>query len=226
MSLKIRPVRFVTRHVYQDVRRSGIEATRCCNYRRIRRHLRRQDAPGATRNRRRRGAPRHLSSAARTLLAETDFTIEDLRKLGDVVHNHKDIGASIASGSFRTEGMVEVPCSVKSLSGISNCYDEDLIVRAADVCLKERRRLVLMLRETPFHAGHISLMEQATRMGAIIMPPNQSFYNHPKSINNMVSQSVGRMLDLFYLAGDMVARLTGTAPVSISEFGPVVKEPA
>jgi flavin prenyltransferase len=163
-------------------------------------------------------------SAARTLLAETDFTIEDLRTLGDVVHNHQDIGESIASGSFRTECMVVVPCSVKSLSGIANCYDEDLIVRAADACLKEGRRLVLMLRETPFHAGHISLMEQATRMGVIIMSPIPSFYNHPKSMGDMVSQSVGRMLDLFDLAGDMVARWTGTAPVSISEFGPVVKD--
>jgi 4-hydroxy-3-polyprenylbenzoate decarboxylase len=152
-------------------------------------------------------------SAARTLLAETDYTMEDLRKLGDVVHNHKDIGASIASGSFRTEGMVVVPCSVKSLSGIANCYDEDLVVRAADVCLKERRRLVLMLRETPFHAGHIALMDQATRMGAIIMPPIPSFYNRPKSIDDMVNQSVGRMLDLFDLAGDIVSRWAGTAPL-------------
>jgi flavin prenyltransferase len=151
-------------------------------------------------------------SAARTLMAETDFTIEDLRKLGDVVHNHKDIGASIASGSIRTEGMVLVPCSVKSLSGIANCYDENLIVRAADVWLKERCRLVLMLRETPFHAGHISLMEQATRMGRHHHAPIPSFYNHPKSIDDMVSQSVGRMLDLFDLAGDLVARWTGTAP--------------
>jgi 4-hydroxy-3-polyprenylbenzoate decarboxylase len=151
-------------------------------------------------------------SAARTLLAETDYTLEDLRKLGDVVHNYKDIGASIASGSFRTEGMVVVPCSVKSLSGIANCYDEDLIVRAADVCLKERRRLILMLRETPFHAGHIALMDQATRMGAIIMPPIPSFYNRPKSIDDMVNQSVGRMLDLFDLAGDIVSRWTGTTP--------------
>jgi 4-hydroxy-3-polyprenylbenzoate decarboxylase len=163
-------------------------------------------------------------SAVRTLLAETDFTIEDVRKLGDVVHNHKNIGASIASGSFRTEGMVVVPCSVKSLSGIANCYDEDLIVRAADVCLKERRRLVLMLRETPFHAGHISLMEQATRMGAIIMPPIPSFYNHPKSIEDMVNQSVGRMLDLFDLAGDMVARWTGTDPAPTRGSGPEVRD--
>jgi 4-hydroxy-3-polyprenylbenzoate decarboxylase len=111
-------------------------------------------------------------SLPRTLLAETDFTVEDLRKLGDVVHNHKDIGESIASGSFRTECMVVVRCSVKSLIGIANCYDEDLIVRAADGCLKERHHLVLMLRETPFHAGHISLMEQTTRMGVIIMSPS------------------------------------------------------
>jgi 4-hydroxy-3-polyprenylbenzoate decarboxylase len=101
---------------------------------------------------------------------------------------------------------------VKSLSGIANCCDEDLVVRAADVCLKERRRLVLMLRETPFHAGHIALMDQATRMGAIIMPPIPSFYNRPKSIDDMVSQSVGRMLDLFDLAGDIVSPWTGTAP--------------
>ncbi|HEX4575889.1 MAG TPA: UbiX family flavin prenyltransferase [Edaphobacter sp.] len=151
-------------------------------------------------------------SAVRTLLAETEFNVEDLRKLGDVVHNHKDIGASIASGSFRTEGMVVTPCSVKSLSGIANCYAEDLIIRAADVCLKERRRLVLMLRETPFHAGHIALMDQATRMGAIIMPPIPSFYNRPESIDDMVTQSVGRMLDLFDLAGEMVTRWNGTAP--------------
>lgn len=151
-------------------------------------------------------------SAARTLLAETEYTMEDVRKLGDVVHNHKDIGASIASGSFRTAGMAVVPCSVKSLSGIANCYDEDLIVRAADVCLKERRRLVLMVRETPLHAGHIALMDQATRMGAIIMPPIPSFYNRPQSIDDMVQQSVGRMLDLFDLGGDTVQRWNGTAP--------------
>ncbi len=151
-------------------------------------------------------------SAARTLLAETEYTIEDIRKLGDVVHNHKDIGASIASGSFRSDGMVVAPCSVKTLSGIANCYDEDLVVRAADVCLKERRRLVLMVRETPLHAGHIALMDQATRMGAILMPPIPSFYNRPRSIDDMVRQSVARMLDLFDLAGDSVARWNGTAP--------------
>ena len=149
-------------------------------------------------------------SAARTLREETEVTMEDVKALADVVHNHKDIGASIASGSFKTAGMIVAPCSVKTLSGIANCYAEDLVVRAADVCLKERRRVVLMFRETPLHAGHISLMDQATRMGAIIMPPIPSFYNRPVLIEDIVNQSVGRMLDMFELGGDMVARWTGT----------------
>jgi 4-hydroxy-3-polyprenylbenzoate decarboxylase len=136
--------------------------------------------------------------------------MEDVKALADVVHNHKDIGASIASGSFKTAGMIVAPCSVKTLSGIANCYAEDLVVRAADVCLKERRRVVLMFRETPLHAGHISLMDQATRMGAIIMPPIPSFYNRPVLIEDIVNQSVGRMLDMFELCGDMVARWAGT----------------
>lgn len=149
-------------------------------------------------------------SAARTLREETEVTMEDVKALADVVHNHKDIGASIASGSFKTAGMIVAPCSVKTLSGIANCYADDLVVRAADVCLKERRRVVLMFRETPLHAGHISLMDQATRMGAIIMPPIPSFYNRPVLIEDIVNQSVGRMLDMFELGGDMVARWTGT----------------
>jgi 4-hydroxy-3-polyprenylbenzoate decarboxylase len=152
-------------------------------------------------------------AAARTLREETDFTMEDVRNLADVVHNHKDIGASIASGSFKTEGMIVAPCSVKTLSGIAHCYDEDLVIRAADVCLKERRRVVLLFRETPLHAGHISLMDQATRMGAIIMPPIPSFYNRPVVIDDIVNQSVGRLLDLFDLGDDLVSRWTGTKAV-------------
>jgi flavin prenyltransferase len=150
-------------------------------------------------------------SAARTLREETDFSMEDVRGLANVVHSHKDIGASIASGSFRTAGMIVAPCSVKTLSGIAHCYAEDLVVRAADVCLKERRRLVLLFRETPLHAGHISLMDQATRMGAIIMPPIPSFYSRPQVIDDIVNQSVGRMLDLFDLSNDLVTRWTGTS---------------
>jgi flavin prenyltransferase len=100
---------------------------------------------------------------------------------------------------------------VKTLSGIAHCYAEDLVIRAADVCLKERRRLVLLFRETPLHAGHISLMDQATRMGAIIMPPIPSFYSRPQVIDDIVNQSVGRMLDLFDLSNDLVTRWTGTS---------------
>ena len=149
-------------------------------------------------------------SAARTLREETDFSMEQVQGLAHVVHNHKDIGASIASGSFRTDGMVVAPCSVKTLSGIAHCYAEDLVIRAADVCLKERRRIVLLFRETPLHAGHIALMDQATRMGAIIMPPIPSFYHRPRSIEDIVDQSVGRMLDLFELSNDLVSRWTGS----------------
>jgi 4-hydroxy-3-polyprenylbenzoate decarboxylase len=150
-------------------------------------------------------------SAARTLREETSFSLDDVRGLADVVHQPKDIGASIASGSFRTEGMMIAPCSVKTLSAIAHSYADGLVARAADVCLKERRRVVLLFRETPLHAGHIELMAQATRLGAIVMPPVPSFYNHPASIDEMVSQTVGRMLDLFGLESALVTRWTGGA---------------
>lgn len=155
-------------------------------------------------------------SAARTLREETEFTMDDVRALAHVIHNHKDIGASIASGSFRTLGMIVAPCSVKSLSAIAHSYDEDLTARAADVCLKERRRLVLLFRETPLHAGHIDLMAQATRIGAIIMPPIPSFYNRPASVIDIVDQSVGRMLDLFDLENTLVTRWAGTGATARS----------
>jgi 4-hydroxy-3-polyprenylbenzoate decarboxylase len=145
-------------------------------------------------------------SAARTINEETDTTIEHVRSLAHVLHNHKDIGAAISSGSFKTEGMLIAPCSVKTLSGIANCFDDELIVRSADVQLKERRRVVLMFRETPLHAGHIALMDQATRNGAIIMPPVPAFYHKPKSLDDMVTQSVGRALDLFHIDVSVVKR--------------------
>jgi 4-hydroxy-3-polyprenylbenzoate decarboxylase len=109
-------------------------------------------------------------SAARTLREETSFSLDDVRGLADVVHQPKDIGASIASGSFRTEGMMIAPCSVKTLSAIAHSYADGLVARAADVCLKERRRVVLLFRETPLHAGHIELMAQATRLGVLQSP--------------------------------------------------------
>ncbi len=151
-------------------------------------------------------------SALRTILDETDYTADQVRKLADQLYNYKDIGASISSGSFKTKGMLVAPCSVKSLSGIANCYNDELVVRAADVCLKERRRVVLMLRETPLHAGHIRLMAQATENGAIVMPPVPGFYSRPKSIDDMVTQSVGRALDLLGIDAGVVKRWKDTVP--------------
>lgn len=145
-------------------------------------------------------------SAIRTLVEETGETGDSVRALADCVYSHKDIGASISSGSFRTAGMLIAPCSVKTLSGIANCFDQDLVVRAADVCLKERRRVVLLFRETPLHAGHIALMDQATRNGAIIMPPVPAFYNRPQTIDDVVTQTVGRALDLFDIDAKVVKR--------------------
>ncbi len=149
-------------------------------------------------------------SAARTIAEETDYDIDAVRKLADVLYNHKDIGAAISSGSFKTEGMLIAPCSVKTLSGVANCFDDELVVRAADVCLKERRRVVLMFRETPLHAGHIRLMQQATLNGAIVMPPVPGFYSKPKSIVDLVTQSTGRALDLLGIDAGIVKRWKDT----------------
>jgi flavin prenyltransferase len=149
-------------------------------------------------------------SAARTIAEETDCSFEQVRALGDKLYNHKDIGAALSSGSFRTEGMLIAPCSVKTLSGIANCFDEGLVVRAADVCLKERRRVVLLFRETPLHAGHIDLMARATANGAIVMPPVPGFYHRPRSVDDIVTQTVGRALDLFGIDAGIVKRWKDT----------------
>lgn len=145
-------------------------------------------------------------AAVRTLVAETDVSLEEVRSLGDRLYGYKDIGASISSGSFVTVGMLVAPCSIKTLSGIANCYNDDLIVRAADVCLKERRRVVLLLRETPLHAGHIELMARANQNGAIIMPPVPGFYSRPVTLDDVVTQTVGRSLDLFDIHLPVVKR--------------------
>lgn len=155
------------------------------------------------------GAETHLvlTKAARATLAqETDLTVADVRALATEVHSEYDLGATISSGSFPVDGMLVAPCSVKTLSGIANSYDENLLVRAADVTLKERRPLVLLLRETPLHAGHLRLMTQATEAGAIIMPPVPAFYARPGSLDEMVTQTVGRALDLLHLPHPTTAR--------------------
>ena len=136
-------------------------------------------------------------AALRTIAEETDDDPARVRSLADTVHDHRDIGASIASGSFRTMGMLVAPCSVRTLSGIAQASSDDLIIRAADVCLKERRRVVLLFRETPLHAGHIALMERATLNGAVVMPPVPAFYGRPRTIDDIVVQTIGRAFDLF-----------------------------
>jgi 4-hydroxy-3-polyprenylbenzoate decarboxylase len=144
--------------------------------------------------------------AIRTALDELNISQDEIRSMADKVHSFRDIGASISSGSFKTLGMLVAPCSVKTLSGIANCYDDELVVRAADVCLKERRRVVLLFRETPLHAGHIALMQQATLNGAVIMPPVPAFYHRPQTIDDIVNQTVGRALDLFDINLPVVKR--------------------
>lgn len=136
-----------------------------------------------------------VSPAARVTIAqETDWKVSDVLELADVVHPHTDIGASIASGSFATSGMIVIPCSIKTLSAIANSFAEDLIVRAADVTLKEGRPLLLVVRETPLHRGHLRLMSQAAEAGAIIFPPVPTFYSRPHSVEDIINELVGRVL--------------------------------
>jgi 4-hydroxy-3-polyprenylbenzoate decarboxylase len=136
-----------------------------------------------------------LSQAAKATIAqETDWKISDIEALASVVHNPNDIGASIASGSFVTMGMVIVPCSIKTLSAVANSYSADLISRAADVCLKEGRPLILCVRETPLHLGHLRLMTYAAEIGATILPPIPAFYGHPTTVDGIVDGTVGRIL--------------------------------
>ena len=139
-----------------------------------------------------------MSQAARqTLSLETDLTLRDVQALADVVHDARDIAASISSGSFKTAGMVILPCSIKTLSGIVNSYTDTLVTRAADVVLKERRPLVLCVRETPLHLGHLRLMTQAAELGAVIMPPVPAFYHRPQTLDDVINQTVNRVLDQF-----------------------------
>ena len=139
-----------------------------------------------------------MSQAARqTLSLETDLSLRDVQALADVVHDARDIAASISSGSFKTAGMVILPCSIKTLSGIVNSYTDTLVTRAADVVLKERRPLVLCVRETPLHLGHLRLMTQAAELGAVIMPPVPAFYHRPQSRDVVINQTVNRVLGEF-----------------------------
>ena len=139
-----------------------------------------------------------MSKAGRmTIQVETPFSVKDVEALADVVHDINNVGASISSGSFRTEGMVIAPCSMKSMGGIAHSLGADLLVRAADVVLKERKKLVLVVRETPLHLGHLEAMASLTRMGAMIFPPVPAFYHRPKTLDDIINQTVTRILDQF-----------------------------
>lgn len=154
-----------------------------------------------------------MSQAARqTLSLETDLSLRDVQALADVVHDARDIAASISSGSFKTAGMVILPCSIKTLSGIVNSYTDTLVTRAADVVLKERRPLVLCVRETPLHLGHLRLMTQAAELGAVIMPPVPAFYHRPQTLDDIINQTVNRVLDQFDidLPEDLFTRWQGS----------------
>jgi len=168
------------------------------------------------------GVETHLimsRSAVLTLTQETDFSIGDVNAKASQVHKIGDVGASIASGSFQTLGMVVAPCSVRTMSEIASGVTSTLLTRAAAVVLKERRRLVLMVRETPFHLGHLRTMTSLTEMGAIIAPPLPAFYTRPKTLEYLIDQSVGRTLDLFGLSwagvkrwGEDIGPITGPGP--------------
>jgi 4-hydroxy-3-polyprenylbenzoate decarboxylase len=161
------------------------------------------------------GIETHLvvsDSAALTLHQETGLQRKDAEALADVVHRYRDVGASIASGSFKSDGMVIAPCSMKTLASVAHGLSDNLIARAADVVLKERRRLVLMVRETPFNLAHLRNMTAVTEMGGIVFPPLPSFYHRPASIDEMVDHTVARVIDLFGIDNAIAPRWQGMAP--------------
>jgi 4-hydroxy-3-polyprenylbenzoate decarboxylase len=153
-------------------------------------------------------------SAGQTIVDETDWKVSDVRALADVVYNNKDIGASLSSGSYRHDGMIVAPCSVKTLSGIVNSYDDNLLTRAADVSLKEKRRVLLLVRETPLHLGHIELMARAAKYGAVVMPPVPAFYHRPQTLDDVINQTVGKALDLFDISHKLFRRWKETEPAA------------
>jgi flavin prenyltransferase len=160
------------------------------------------------------------NAAKRTVLLETNYTVNHVESLANKVYSFNDIAASISSGSYKTIGMVILPCTMKTLSGIANSYSDNLLTRAADVVLKDRRKLVLVTRETPLHLGHIQLMARITELGGIIMPPMPAFYHRPRTLNDIINQTVNRVCDLFdiELDQDLFERWQG------SSYGPASRQ--
>ena len=145
-------------------------------------------------------------SGRKNIVLETDYSIRDVESVADKVYDNDDLEAPLASGSFLTSGMIVAPCTIKTLSGIANSYSDNLLVRAADVTLKEKRRLVLLVRETPLHRGHLRLMSMAADMGAHILPPIPSFYNRPKTIDDIIHQTIGKVFDYFGIEHSLFKR--------------------
>jgi 4-hydroxy-3-polyprenylbenzoate decarboxylase len=145
-------------------------------------------------------------SGSRNIEIETGLNPDEIKQMADYTYNYTDVGAALASGSFITEGMTVVPCTIKTLSGIANCYTDNLIVRAADVTLKEKRKLLLVVRETPLHLGHLRLMTMAADMGAHILPPVPSFYHQPKTIEDIINHTIGKIFDYFKIEHDLFKR--------------------
>jgi 4-hydroxy-3-polyprenylbenzoate decarboxylase len=161
-----------------------------------------------------RGLEVHLvmtKPAERTVVEETDKPLRYVRELADVVHSVSNIGATIASGSFKCEGMVVAPCSIRTVAAIAYCLADNLLTRAADVALKEKRKLALLVRETPLHTGHLKALLQAAESGALIMPPVPAFYSRPATLDQVIDHTVGRVLDLFSVEHDLVKRWSGSA---------------
>ena len=150
--------------------------------------------------------------AKRTIVEETDWSVPDVEALATHRHDNRDIGASIASGSFRTAGMIVAPCSIKTAGAIASCHTDTLIARAADVTLKEGRPLILLVRETPLHLGHLRCLTSLAEMGAVIMPPVPAFYNRPRDIADVVNATVARVLDRLNLPQTLVPEWQGTHP--------------
>ena len=148
-------------------------------------------------------------AAAQTIVSETDWTVKQVESLATVIHPHRNVGATIASGSYKTIGMVIAPCSVKTLSSIAYGMADDLTTRAADVCLKEGRPVIAVFRETPLHVGHLRALTQFAEIGGIVFPPVPAFYARPTSIDEMVTQTVGRILDRLGIDNQLVKRWAG-----------------
>jgi 4-hydroxy-3-polyprenylbenzoate decarboxylase len=152
-------------------------------------------------------------AAKRTLVHETDYSIKQVEELADVLYDYRDIGAALASGSFRTFGMIIAPCSIKTVSALATCYADNLMTRAGDVTLKEGRPLVVVVRETPLHVGHLRMLTQLAEMGGIIFPPLPAFYPRPRTLEEVVNHTVGRILERIGLPSQgLVAEWRGTRP--------------